>query len=110
MFNFRDVVPVQIFNASKDVNENPLAFALVVIVILLCAGAFFVSKWFAGRRTYYMLSKNTRGKAETRLGRKGTIIAYAAFGAVTLIAVLPHISVMLMSVAGKWFLTPLPTE
>jgi iron(III) transport system permease protein len=110
VLNFRDVVPVQIFNASKDVNENPLAFALVVIVILLCVAAFLVSKWFAGRRTYYMLSKNTRGKTETRLGLKGTALAYAAFGAVTLAAVMPHVSVVLMSLTGKWFRTALPTE
>jgi iron(III) transport system permease protein len=79
-------------------------------VIAVCAVAFLVSKWLSGRRTYYMLSKNTRGKAETRLGWKGTTLAYGAFGLVTLIAVLPHISVALTSVSGKWFMTMLPTQ
>ncbi len=110
IFNVGNVIPVQIFNAAKDVNENPLAFSLVVVVIAICAAAFLVSRWLSGRRTYYMLSKNTRSKAEARLGWRGTLAAYGVFGVITLIAILPHASVIVMSVARKWFMTPLPTD
>jgi iron(III) transport system permease protein len=110
MFNYLDVIPVHIFNDAKAVEQNVAAFAIVVFVIAICALAFVVSKWFSGRRTYYMLSKNTRGKAEIRLGALGTVLAYCAFGSVTLLAILPHISVVLTSVSGKWFMTALPTQ
>ena len=110
MFNFTSTIPVRIFDNAKAVEQNVAAFALVVLVIAVCALAFLASKWFSGRRTYYMLSKNTRGKAEIPLGWKGTTLAYAAFGFITLIAVLPHLSVVLTSVSGKWFMTMLPTE
>jgi iron(III) transport system permease protein len=110
IFDVPHVIPVQIFNSVKAENENPTAFALVVIVIALCTAAFVLSKRLSGRRAYYMLSKNTRGSAATPLGRWGTTLAYGVFGAVTLAAVLPHVSVLVMSVAKTWNMTALPSK
>jgi len=110
IFHFQKVIPVQIFNDAKAVNENPASFALVVVVILICAVAFALSKRFSGRRTYYMLSKDTRGAAGTPLGRRGTLLAYGAFAFVTLLAVVPHVSVLLLSISKTWVGTALPSE
>lgn len=35
IFNYRQVVMVEIFNAISDINENPMAYALVVFLLLL---------------------------------------------------------------------------
>ena len=110
IFHFQKVIPVQIFNDAKAVNENPASFALVVLVIAICGAAFVLSKRLSGRRTYYMLSKDTRGSARTRLGRTGTVLAWSVFGAVTLMAVVPHISVLLLSLSKTWVATALPTS
>lgn len=110
VFNFRKVIPVQIFNDAKAANANLASFAMVVLVILICAVAFVLSKRLSGRRTYYMLSKNTRGQRSVPIGRRGTLLAYLLFGSVTFLAVLPHLAVLLMSVSKSWYRSPLPTE
>jgi len=111
IFDFKAVIPAQIFDYYKSANENPFTFSFVVLVIVICAAAFWLSKRFTDRRTYYMLSKNTRGKAETPLGARGAVLAYCLFGVVTLVAVLPHISVILTSLStpATWSLTAFPT-
>jgi iron(III) transport system permease protein len=109
IFDYKQVIPVQIFFDARAVNENPSSFSMVVVVIAICAIAFLLSKRFTGRRTYYMLSKNTRGAAGTPLGRRGTALAYVLFGVVTLVAVTPHMSVVLMSMSERWTMTALPS-
>jgi len=110
LFKFYKVIPVQIFNDAKAINENPTSFSLVVFVIAICVAAFLLSKRFTERRTYYMLSKNTRGTTATPLGARGTILAYCIFGGITALAVLPHMAVILTSVSKEWVLTAFPTE
>ncbi len=110
VFHFQNVIPVQIFNDSKAVNENPAAFAMVVLVVVLAAGAFILSKRLAGRRAYHMLSKDTRGARAIRLGRRGTALAYLLFGGVTAVALLPHLSVVLMSISKTWLRTAFPSD
>lgn len=110
IFDFQRVIPVAIFNDSRAVNENPSAFSMIVLVILICAGAFLLSRRLTQKRTYYILSKDTRKRPAEALGRTGTAFAYALFGGVTLVAVLPHISVVLMSVSGEWSFTAFPSS
>jgi len=43
------------------------------------------------------------------LGARGTAAAYLLFGAITMLAVLPHVSVLLTSISREWVLTAFPT-
>ena len=47
IFEFREVVAVQIFNMSTDVYANPLGYALVVFVVLITLVLFYMSKKFS---------------------------------------------------------------
>jgi iron(III) transport system permease protein len=110
IFNYPRVIPVQIYNDAKAINQNPSSFSLVVLVMLICACAFLLSKYFTGRRTYYMLAKDTRAKPPVALSTKGTVLAYAFLGGMTLVSVLPHISVILTSISKEWTFTVFPTQ
>lgn len=44
IFNYRQVVAVEIFNSIEDINENPMAYALVVFVLLLTVFFFICPK------------------------------------------------------------------
>ena len=46
LVGFHEVIPVRIFNMVTDINENPVGFALVTVVILLTILFFFASKLF----------------------------------------------------------------
>lgn len=111
IFSCRRVAAVQIFDMINDMNVNPLAYALVVVVILLTATVFLMGRMYVGKRGYEMLSKGVSARAERPAGRKLTIAVWAAAGLLLVIALLPHFSVALTSVAvpDKWSGTALPT-
>ena len=58
IFNYRQVVMVEIFNAISDINENPMAYALVVFLLLLTVLFFYLSKLMLGKRAG---TKRSRG-------------------------------------------------
>lgn len=104
MFDYRSVVPVRIFDASREVASSQGAYALVVIVILLTAFFFFVAKRLAGSRRYEMMARGHTGSLEVKAeGWRIPLVYFVVLG-VTAIAILPHISVVLTSVAqaGTW--------
>ncbi len=108
IFNYRRVVAVEIFNSISDINENPMAYALVVFVLLLTACFFFLSKTLLGGRHYDVVARGPAG-----LGRASTRQAAFIHGfmlCLTGVAVLPHVSVVLTSISEQWFMSIVPQE
>lgn len=108
MFNFRSTLPVQIYNMVNDINENPMGFVFVVIMLVLTVVFFWLSKYAVGSTRYEMLS---RGHVTSRIERvKGlpALLIYVCLGSVILLALLPHIGVILNSVADTWLMSVLP--
>jgi hypothetical protein len=44
LIGFHDTMPVRIFNMVTDINQNPVGFALVFIVIVMTVSFFLISK------------------------------------------------------------------
>jgi len=110
VFGYRKVVPVQIFDRLKEINENPQGYALVVVVLAVTVLAFALAKLVLGRSRGAMMSKGTTARELRQAGAMQTVGFYVLFGAVTLVACLPHIGVVLTSVAERWFATILPSN
>jgi len=113
IFEYRQVLPVQIFNRVNDIHTNPMGYALVVLVIILTLLFFYLSKKVVGSRRYEMMARGHTGSREVEAKPFMTGIIYTFVGGIVLIALLPHISVFLTSLtpnAGKWFMTVLPSE
>ena len=111
MFNYDRVIAVRIFKQVNDANVNPMGYALVVLIVVLTALALYVSKKWTGRRHYEMLGRGHVGSRESEAGGWMRVVIYLFVGMVTFIAMLPHISVILVSLipnAGKWRLSVLP--
>lgn len=111
IFDYSEVIAVQIFKQISEANVNPMGYALVVLVIVLTALAFYVSKRMTGSRQYEMLGRGhvTSREEDTGIGMRTVI--YVFIGGLTCVALLPHISVMLASLtpnSGAWNLTVLP--
>jgi iron(III) transport system permease protein len=110
IFGFSRVVPVSIFDSLSDLNTNPAGYALVVVVLALTLAAFLASKrWLAGRR-FEMLSRGPALAAETPASRAQTIGAWMLGGTVVLLAVIPHVLVVVQSFAGTWFFSVAPSS
>lgn len=112
MFNFFTITPVQVFEQITEVASNPLPYALVVVMLLASAVLYLVGKVLLGRRFDAATTKASIAAAPKPLrGWKG-IAALSLFLLVFVLAVLPHVSVVLtsLSATGAWYKSLLPVK
>ena len=108
IFEYRQVVPVQIFNMLSDIHENPMGYALVVLMIAMTIGFFYFSKSLLGGRRYEMMVRGHVASAVKQASPSLTLAIHAGILGLTFVALIPHISVVLTSLADRWFMTVLP--
>jgi iron(III) transport system permease protein len=110
MLNYTEVLPVQVFDFFRVESAviDPQAFALVIVLLGTSVGLYLMGKVVLGRQPVAMVSKAARAGSEQGLGLVGTGLATAMFGLITLLAILPHIGVVLDSVSRVWTGTVLP--
>src|SRR5208337_4278580 len=90
MFDYQRVVACKIFDAVNDLNTNPMAYALVVVVILLAVAAFAAARVCFGGRGHEMLSKGTVAAREKPASRTASILIYGGILLLAAIALVPH--------------------
>jgi iron(III) transport system permease protein len=111
IFDYNEVIAVRIFRQVTDANVNPMGYALVVLIIVLTALAFYISKRWAGTKQYAMLGRGHVGSREVQASRWMCAAIYFFVGAIIFMALLPHISIILTSLtpdASQWRLSVLP--
>ncbi len=110
MFDYYQVASVQIFYGLKEVENSAQPYALTVVMLSAAIAMYLVGRLAFGGRAYAMYSKASRAATERRLTGIPGLLASGAFLAVTVIALLPHIGVVLTSVCapGQWYHTVLP--
>ncbi|MHB8772851.1 MAG: ABC transporter permease, partial [Syntrophales bacterium] len=109
ILDYRNLIPVRIFNMLTDINQNPMGYCLVVFMILLTAGIFFLSKLVLGDRGTTSTIRGQVTPPARPAGWAASALILGGLGLVTLIALVPHISVILTSFSRRWFMTVLPT-
>lgn len=108
VFDYTRVAPVQVFDGIKDLGGNPAPYALVAVILVISALVFCLAKLAFGRRIAPSLPKPKGRGAEVRLtGLRGLGCAMV-FGGVFLLASLPHLGVVLLSLSEDWYQTVLP--
>ncbi len=108
MLGFHRAAPVQVFNGITELGSNPLPYTLVFILLAVAGGLYLLSHWLFGAREMTVLSKGTVASHERPLRGWRSAAALGAFLAVSCCAVLPHVGVLLLSVAHDWYGTVLP--
>lgn len=111
ILNYNEVIAVQIFRQVTDANVNPMGYALVVLVILLTAISFYVSKRYTGNKQYATLGRGHVSTREVQASNRMRLVIYIVVGGIFLIAFLPHISVVLTSLtpdASQWNFSVFP--
>ena len=110
VFDFARVAPVQIFDGLKGLDKNPIPYALTAILLIVAAGVFALSKGVMGRSPLGTAPRpKGRSSAIQTKGWKSAACSLF-FLTVFLIASVPHLGVVLLSVAGRWYGTVLPDE
>jgi iron(III) transport system permease protein len=110
MFDYYAVTPVQIFAQIGQVNSTPIPYALTVVMLLGSASLYIVGKFILGRRLDAAVTKASTQSTTRKLGWFGSIPVLIPFLLVAGLALLPHVGVVLTSVAGvgTWYDSVLP--
>ncbi len=108
MFGFNRALPVQIFNGITELESNPLPYALVVVMLFFSAGLYAFSRLALGGGGEANPSKGIAGSAALPLRGVSRFLPTGAFALLTLVAALPHISLLLMAFSRNWYDSALP--
>lgn len=111
LVGYHEVVPVRIFNMVTDIQENPMGFALVFIVILLTMLFFGISRLtLRNTKKYEMMAKGHVTEPAKSTSFFSTVLIYIFCIFVLFFALFPHLSVLLKSVSENWFMTAFPEK
>lgn len=110
MVQYHEVITVPLFFRLQEADTNPLTYCLVIVMLMNSIVLYAVGKFLFARSGGAESSKATIAAEPKRLGAVGTLGAWAVFGFVIVLALLPHAVVVLMSISKRWVNTPFPTE
>jgi iron(III) transport system permease protein len=108
VFDYAEVTSVQIYYGLKDIGGNPFPYTLVAVMLVSSIVLYALGKGLFGRTSYAMMAKATSSGGPRALSRTQALICTAAFTGVTLIAVLPHIGVILVAFSREWYASVVP--
>ncbi|MBY0526488.1 MAG: iron ABC transporter permease [Gemmataceae bacterium] len=109
VFNYLQVIPVKIFDQVSDPQRtNSVAFALVVVTLVVTGVLFFSARWLVSRRAYVSGGKGAVATAPPAAGRGLLVLIYATVSVITFLSALPNVGVILTAFAERWSFTPLP--
>ena len=111
MFHVYEVTPVQVFLKLVEIN-NPLPYALVLVMLTFSSLLYAVGKLTFGRSLRASASKAASLRVRKPLSRARGALAALPFVSVLSLALLPNLSVVLtsLSATGAWYRSLLPRE
>jgi len=110
IFDYSRVTSVQIFHGLKNLGNDPFPYALVVVLFMLSLMVYAMGKGLFGRNPFTMMAKANQAKSTQFLGPWGKLWCFLAFSTVIFFALLPHISVILISFSSDWYQSILPSS
>jgi iron(III) transport system permease protein len=108
ILNCQQLLPVRIFKALSRADPGGLTYSLVFAMLSGSVGLYILGKVLFGRAALAESSKASIAAETRKLGLAGTLGAWLLFGGVIVLAILPHVGVVLTAVAERWVNTILP--
>ena len=109
MLGYDRITPVQIYNGLADIQTNRLPLALVVVMLTVVAVLYAGGRLLAGPPHEALVAKGGGGgDGSRRLTGWRALLVWLPFAGLAFAATLPHLVVMLFSVATDWYRTLLP--
>jgi iron(III) transport system permease protein len=109
IFEFTRVTSVQIFSGISDIGGNPFPFALVAVMLAASVLLYAASKCLFARDTHAMMPKATTLGGPRKAGPAISALCTFCFCAITLLAILPHVGLILVAFSRDWYGTILPS-
>jgi iron(III) transport system permease protein len=110
IFDFNRVTSVQIFGAIKDLGNNPFPYALVVVLLFFTTLLYIGSKRLFRNDVAGGGGRASTARAMIELPNGPGLLCTAVFLCVISLALIPHIGVVLLSLAEDWYQSILPAR
>jgi iron(III) transport system permease protein len=110
VFDFARVAPVQIFDGLKGLDKNPIPYALTAVLLVVATTVFALSKWMIGRSPLGTAPRPKGRATAPRVTGCKSVVCSLLFMFVFVLAAIPHLGVILLSLTGRWYGTVLPDE
>jgi iron(III) transport system permease protein len=110
MCDYTRITSVQIFSGLKDIGRNPFVYALVVVVLFATVALYAAARLTFGRTTYAIATKGSARRNAQPLASWRGLACSAFLAAVVLLAALPNLAVVLVSISDDWYRTLLPSR
>jgi len=110
VFDYQRVAPVQIFDGIKGLDRNPIPYALTAILLIIAMAVFALSKLVLGRSPLGTAPRPKGRASSLELRGWKSLACTGLFVGVFAIASVPHLGVLLLSLAGRWYGTVIPDE
>jgi len=108
VFDYDRIISVQIFKGIKEIGGNPFPYAMVGIMLMVSAASYVVGKRFLGGKAHAMMSKASHAGGTVKPSRLVQLACFGLFAGVIFVALLPHLTLVLVSFSQGWFDTILP--
>ena len=108
IFDYGRVAAVQIFNGLQDLGGSPFPFAVVAVMLGASVAVYALGKGLFGRQAHGMMARASSGGSARSLPAGRAWLCTALFAGVTLVALLPHLGVVLVAFSDDWYASVLP--
>lgn len=108
LFEYRHVIPVQIFNMLSDLHENRVGYSFVVFTCGVSLLLFYLAQSSFGDRAFHSGGRTQTKYVGVPLPYKGYLIALPLVLTYIGVTLLPHLGVVALSFSERWFMTALP--
>lgn len=108
LFEYRDVVSVQIYNMLSSLNENPVGYSFVVSMCVLSIAMFSLSKVSVLSGGFAGSGRGHRTQITRQLPSWRSRLATLIICAYGIVACVPQIMVALVALSHDWFMSVLP--
>jgi len=110
IFDYDRVTSVQIYHGLRDMGANPFPFALVAVLLFCSVALYALSKGLFGRSGYAMMARATSSGGARTLPEGRAWLCTALFAGITVVAILPHLGVVLVAFSRDWYGTLIPHD
>jgi iron(III) transport system permease protein len=108
LFEYRELISVQIYNMLSDVHENPVGYSFVVSTCILSLTLFMLSKASVFSGSFAGTGRSREGRIQHELPLLWSKIIVATMLLYGLLACVPQIAVVLVSLSKEWFMSVVP--
>ena len=108
MFGFTRVTPVQVFDGLSELESNPMPYALVLVMMIAASLLYLAGRLLAGGGGGSSAVKGSSGSVAEKLHGFSAWLPGIVFAVVTILAILPHLALLLIAFSRDYYGTVIP--